>query len=112
MIRKAPVGCLRTRNDAASNKHLGCPGYANESRQHPVRLRIGNDAAASLQDSERSIGRNDAHVGLQRKREADADSGAVDGSNDRLANLPCPRRHRRRLKAIGVGHRTKWAAPW
>ena len=64
---------------------------ADQPREHPVRVRVADDAAPDLHDAVLRVGGEQPDVALQRQRQAQPDRVPVDRGDHRLGQRP--RRH-------------------
>ena len=66
---------------------------ADQTRQEPARCRFGNDPAAREDEAVAGVVARQPGIHRQRHRRADADRGAIDGTQDGLFRFEDAQRH-------------------
>ena len=81
-----PPGARRTW--LRSSRISAALAMPDQPRQHPVRVRVADDAAAHLHDAVLGVGGEEPDVALQRQRQPQPQRMAVDRGDHRLAQRP------------------------
>jgi hypothetical protein len=73
----------------SGQEDFGRVGDPDQSRQHPVRVGITDDAPPDLHNAVTRVGGEEPDVALQGQRQAQAHGVSVDGGDYRLGQRPC-----------------------
>jgi hypothetical protein len=88
--------------ETASEKEVSGSGEADRSRHGPVRVRVGQNAPAHVNEPALRLARHDADVALHGECQADTDRVPVDRGNHRFPHIPGRHTYSGRPKALRV----------